>query len=50
MNVKKFYEALAAILSEREGVTIRVKSIKKAAGSGKDTGGNAERHLEQVQV
>lgn len=28
MDVKKFYEAIAAIIAAREGVTIKVKSIK----------------------
>lgn len=50
MDVKKFYEAIAAIVSAREGVTVKVKSIKKAAGLSQETGGNAKRHLEQVQV
>lgn len=36
MDVKKFYEAIAAIIAAREGVTIKVKSIKKTAGSGKE--------------
>ena len=50
MNVKNFFEAIAAIISAREGVTVKVKSIKKAAGSSQETGGNVKRHLEQVQV
>lgn len=49
MDVKKFYEAIAAIIAAREGVTIKVKSIKKTAGKPR-TGGNAKRHLEQIQV
>jgi hypothetical protein len=32
MDVKKFYEALAAIIAAREGVTVKVKEIKKATG------------------
>ncbi len=48
MDVKKFFEAIAAIISAREGVTVKVKSIKKAAGTDQVTGGNAKRHLEQV--
>lgn len=50
MDVKKFFEAVAAIIAAREGVKIEVKSIKKAAGSDQETGGNAKRHLEQLQV
>ncbi len=40
MDVKKFYEALAAIIAAREGVTVKVKEIKKAAGA-TNTCGNA---------
>lgn len=33
MDVKKFYEAIAVIIAAREGVTIKVKSIKKPPAS-----------------
>lgn len=33
MDVQKFFEAIAAIISAREGVIITVKSIEKAAGT-----------------
>lgn len=32
MNVLKFYETLTKILSEKEGVTITIKKIKKVGG------------------
>lgn len=32
MNVYKFYETLAKILSEKEGVTIKIKKLKKVGG------------------
>lgn len=32
MNVYKFYETLAKILAEKEGVIIKIKKIKKVGG------------------
>lgn len=32
MNVIKFFETLASILSEKEGVIIRIKNLKKVGG------------------
>ncbi|WP_405382677.1 hypothetical protein [Phascolarctobacterium sp.] len=49
MDVEKFYRALAEIIAAREGVTVAVKEIKKAA-DGTSTCGNAKRHLEQLAV
>lgn len=32
MNATLFFETLAKILSEKEGVTIRIKQLKKVGG------------------
>lgn len=51
MDVKKFYEALAAIITAREkGVTVTVKKVEKTAGRWATTGGNAKGHLEQFNI
>lgn len=32
MNVTKFFETLALIISEKEGVVIKIKNLKKVGG------------------
>jgi hypothetical protein len=49
LDVVRFFKAIAEIIAAREGVSITVKEIKKAADEA-DTGGNAKGHLEQVAV
>ena len=50
MDVQKFFEAIAAIIAAREGVTVKVKSIKKAAGVSEEPAAMSKTHLEQIQV
>lgn len=32
MNVQRFFETLVKIISEKEGVTIKIKNLKKVGG------------------